>query len=77
LNKVTIYLIRVVIAPETTANTQIINYADVLIGEVINNPYKRINFAIDAYIDIIAPLSYDNTFVTYDSTLVTTDQVSL
>jgi len=63
--------------PLTTGNTQIIHYADVVIGEVINNPYKRINFAIDAYIDIIAPISYDNTFVTYDSTLVTNDQVSI
>jgi hypothetical protein len=60
--------------PETTGNTQIIHYADVVIGEVINNPYKRINFAIDAYIDVINPISYDNTYVTYDSTRVTEDQ---
>jgi hypothetical protein len=62
--------------PLNTGNTQIIHYADVVIGEVINNPYKRINFAIDAYVDIISAITYDNTFVTYDSTLVTTDQVS-
>lgn len=60
--------------PETTGNTQIIHYADIVIGEVINNPYKRINFAIDAYVDIISPITYDNTFVTYDSTLVTQDR---
>ena len=60
--------------PETTGNTQIIHYADVVIGEVINNPYKRINFAIDAYIDVVAPISYDNTFVTYDTTRVTQDE---
>jgi hypothetical protein len=59
--------------PETTGNTQIIHYADVVIGEVINNPYKRINFAIDAYIDIVSPISYDDTFVTYDTTRVTQD----
>ena len=59
--------------PETTGNTQIIHYADVVIGEVINNPYKRINFAIDAYVDIIAPISYDNTYITYDSTLIRVD----
>jgi hypothetical protein len=60
--------------PETTGNTQIIHYADVVIGEVINNPYKRINFAIDAYIDVINPISYDNTYVTYDTTRVTQDE---
>jgi hypothetical protein len=60
--------------PETTGNTQIIHYADVVIGEVINNPYKRINFAIDAYIDVITPISYDNTYVTYDTTRVTQDE---
>ena len=59
--------------PETTGNTQIIHYADIVIGEVINNPYKRINFAIDAYVDIISPVSYDNTYVTYDTTRVTVD----
>ena len=59
--------------PETTGNTQIIHYADIVIGEVINNPYKKINFAIDAYVDIIAPVSYDNTYITYDSTLITVD----
>jgi len=59
--------------PETTGNTQIIHYADIVIGEVINNPYKKINFAIDAYVDIIAPISYDNTYITYDSTLISVD----
>jgi hypothetical protein len=62
--------------PETTGNTQIIHYADIVIGEVINNPYKKINFAIDAYVDIIAPVSYDNTYITYDSTLITVDEDS-
>jgi hypothetical protein len=62
--------------PETTGNTQIIHYADIVIGEVINNPYKRINFAIDAYVDIISPITYDNTYVTYDSTRVTVDEDS-
>lgn len=54
--------------PTTTGNTQNGHYADVVIGEVINNPYKKTNFAIDSFINIIAPITYDTTYVTEDST---------
>jgi hypothetical protein len=59
--------------PENTGNTQIYHYADVVIGEVINNPYKKTNFAIDSFIDIISPVTYDSTYVTYDNTSLSND----
>ncbi len=60
---------------EYYGNTQIANFANVVIGDVINNPYRKINFAIDSYINIIRPLpyTYDSTLTTYDSTLYTND----
>lgn len=35
------------------ANTQIKDFADIIIADVINNPNRRTNFAHEAYIDII------------------------
>jgi hypothetical protein len=57
-------------------NTQNYHYANVVIGEVINNPYKRINFAVDSFVDAISlppVIAYDSTFYTYDSTIYTND----
>ena len=60
----------------TYASTQIKDFANVIIGDVINNANRRTNYANEAYIDIINPNdgfytfdgneSMDNNFITMD-----------
>ena len=38
---------------DSYANTQIKDFADVIISDVINNPNRRTNYANEAYVDII------------------------
>jgi len=49
------------------ANTQIKDFADVIIADVINNPNRRTNFAQEAYIDIIR-IDGTYSFDSFDST---------
>jgi hypothetical protein len=60
---------------EYYGNTQNGHFANVVIGDVINNPYRKINFCVDSWINIIRPLpyTYDSTTTTYDSTSYTND----
>lgn len=60
------------------ANTQIKDFANVIISDVINNPNRRTNYSKEAYIDIIrtANLSYaDTTIIFADDTEHTADMV--
>jgi len=60
---------------EYYGNTQNGHFANIVIGDVINNPYRKINFCVDSWINIIRPLpyTYDSTTTTYDSTSYTND----
>jgi hypothetical protein len=60
----------------TYANTQIKDFGDVIIGDVINNPNRRTNFAQEAYIDIInlnVTHTMDSGIETMDSDRLTLD----
>ena len=60
------------------ANTQIKDFANVIISDVINNPNRRTNYSKEAYIDIIrtSSLSYaDSTILFADDTEHTADMV--
>ena len=60
----------------TYANTQIKDFGDVIIGDVINNPNRRTNFAQEAYIDIInlnVTHTMDSGIETMDSNGLTLD----
>jgi hypothetical protein len=60
----------------TYANTQIKDFANIIIGDVINNPNRRTNFAKEAQIDIIKidiDPTMDTDRVTMDSIGVTMD----
>jgi len=60
----------------TYANTQIKDFGDIIIGDVINNPNRRANFAQEAYIDIIkldVTHTMDSGIGLMDSSLLTMD----
>lgn len=60
----------------TYANTQIKDFGDIIIGDVINNPNRRANFAQEAYIDIIklnVSHTMDSGIGLMDSSLLTMD----
>ena len=62
----------------TFASTQIKDFGDVIIGDVINNPNTRANYCKEAYIDIIRTSSYsyaDTTIIYADDTEHTADMV--
>jgi hypothetical protein len=62
----------------TYASTQIKDFGDVIIGDVINNPNTRSNYCKEAYIDIIRTSSYsyaDTTIIYADDTEHTADMV--
>jgi hypothetical protein len=62
----------------TFASTQIKDFGDVIIGDVINNPNTRANYCKEAYIDIIRTSSYsyaDTTTIYADDTEHTADMV--
>ena len=62
---------------DSYGNTQIKDFANITLYDVINNPNKKTNFAKEAYIDIIkldvaSPYTFDGT-ETLDSTIATMD----
>lgn len=62
---------------DTYSNTQIKDFANIIIGDVINNPNRRFNFTKEAYIDVIkldtaSPYTFDGT-ETMDITTATMD----
>jgi hypothetical protein len=61
---------------DSFANTQIKDFSEIIIGDVINNPNRRTNYAKESHIDIIkidADPTLDSARVTMDSTGVTMD----
>lgn len=62
---------------DTYANTQIKDFANIIIGDVINNPNRRFNFTKEAFIDVIkldtaSPYTFDGS-ETMDITIATMD----
>jgi hypothetical protein len=58
------------------ANTQIKDFANVIISDVINNPNRRTNYSKEAYIDIIRTSNFADTTTRFaDDTEHTADMV--